>query len=141
MSPKCHRNFLCRQKNDGEKKYCKKYQRKFLDLWNDSEMSSSSRNYDRLRDERKLNGRTRRSPSSSRRRRSTSRRREKVIIMRTPLYRLKMEYGGYHKIKHFACHRDFFVHEIPRIKHTQNASFPGIKHFRASHWLKIGWVI
>ena len=28
-------------------------------------------------------------------------------------------YGGYHKIKHFACHRDFFVHEIPRIKHFQ----------------------
>ena len=27
---------------------------------------------------------------------------------------------GYHKIKHFACHRDFFMHEIPRIKHTQN---------------------
>ena len=35
-------------------------------------------------------------------------------------------YGGYHKIKHFACQRDFFVHQIPRIKHTQNASFPGI---------------
>ena len=48
---------------------------------------------------------------------------------------------GYHKIKHFACYRDFFLHEIPHIKHTQNASFPGIKHFRASHWLKIGWVI
>ena len=41
--------------------------------------------------------------------------------------------GGYHKIKHFACHRDFFLHEIPRIKHTQNASFPGIKHFRAMY--------
>ena len=50
-------------------------------------------------------------------------------------------YGGYHKIKHFACHRDFFVHQIPRIKHTQNASLPGIKHFRASHWLKIGSII
>ena len=45
---------------------------------------------------------------------------------------------GYHKIKHFACHIDFFVHEIPHLKHTQNASFPGIKHFRASHLLKIG---
>ena len=42
------------------------------------------------------------------------------------------KYGGYHKIKHFACHRDFFVHKIPRIKHTQNASYPGIKHFQ---WL------
>ena len=39
-------------------------------------------------------------------------------------------YGEYHKIKHFACHRDFFVHQIPRIKHTQNASYPGIKHFK-----------
>ena len=37
--------------------------------------------------------------------------------------------GGDHKIKHFACHRDFFVHKIPRIKHTQNAPYPGIKHF------------
>ena len=45
-------------------------------------------------------------------------------------------YGGYHKIKHFACHRDFLLHEIPCIKHTQNAPFPSIKHFRASHWLK-----
>ena len=27
----------------------------------------------------------------------------------------------YHKIKHFVCHRDFFVHRIPCIKHTQNA--------------------
>ena len=32
---------------------------------------------------------------------------------------------------------EIFLHEIPRIKHTQNTSFPGIKHFRASHWLKI----
>ena len=38
-------------------------------------------------------------------------------------------YGGYHKIKYFACHRDFFLHEIPHIKHTQNASYPGIKYF------------
>ena len=39
-------------------------------------------------------------------------------------------YVGYHKIKHFACHRDFFVHEITRIKHTQNSLYPGIKHFQ-----------
>ena len=26
----------------------------------------------------------------------------------------------YHKIKHFACHREFFLHQNPRIKHTQN---------------------
>ena len=39
---------------------------------------------------------------------------------------------GYHKIKHFACHRDLFVLQLPRIKHTQNASNPGIKHFK---WL------
>ena len=37
---------------------------------------------------------------------------------------------GYHKIKHFACHRDFLVYEIPRIKHTQNASYPGIRHLK-----------
>ena len=43
-------------------------------------------------------------------------------------------YGGYHKIKHFACHRDFFVREIPRIKHTQNALYPGIKLFE---WLSL----
>ena len=49
-----------------------------------------------------------------------------------------LNYGRDHKIKHFACHRDFLVHEIPRIKHTQNASFSDIKHFGASHWLKIG---
>ena len=36
---------------------------------------------------------------------------------------------GVPKIKHFACHRDFFVHEIPRIKHTQNALYPSMKHF------------
>ena len=47
----------------------------------------------------------------------------------------------YHKIKHVACHRDFFLHVITPIKHTQNASFPDIKHLKASHWLKIGWVI
>ena len=41
-------------------------------------------------------------------------------------------YGVDHKIKHFACHRDFFLHEIPCLKHTQNASYPGIKHFK---WL------
>ena len=34
---------------------------------------------------------------------------------------------GYHKIKHFACHRDFFLHEVPRIKQT--ALYQGIKHF------------
>ena len=39
-------------------------------------------------------------------------------------------YGGYHKIKHFACHRDFVLHQIPRIKHTKNALYPGIKHFK-----------
>ena len=39
---------------------------------------------------------------------------------------------GYHKIKHLACHRDFFLDEISRITHTQNASYPGIKHFK---WL------
>ena len=38
----------------------------------------------------------------------------------------KHEIRGYHKIKHFACRRDFFVHKIPRIKHKQNASYPGI---------------
>ena len=43
-----------------------------------------------------------------------------------------LTYGGYHKIRHFACHRDFFVHQIPRIKHRQNASYPGMKHFQ---WL------
>ena len=53
----------------------------------------------------------------------------------------KIKLRGYHKIKHFACHRDFFVHQIPRIKHTKNASFPGIERFRASHWLKIGCFI
>ena len=60
------------------------------------------------------------------------------IMIRSVNFFYTRNYGGYHKIKHFACHRDFFVHQIPRIKHTQNASFPGIKHFRASHWLKIG---
>ena len=44
--------------------------------------------------------------------------------------KFKWKYGGYHKIKHFACHRDFFAHEIQRIKHTQNAFYPGIKHFK-----------
>ena len=39
-------------------------------------------------------------------------------------------YGGDHKIKHFAYHRDFLVHEIACIKHTQNASYLGIKHFQ-----------
>ena len=65
------------------------------------------------------------------------------ILLKLQSYsaRNKPNYGGYHKIKHFACHRDFFVHQIPRIKHTQNAPFPGIKHFWASHWLKIGWFI
>ena len=29
---------------------------------------------------------------------------------------------GDHKIKHFACHRDFFVNEISRIKHTQTGT-------------------
>ena len=45
-------------------------------------------------------------------------------------------YGGYHKIKHFAWHRDFFVHEIPLIKHTQNIPYPGIKHFSSYHKIK-----
>ena len=54
------------------------------------------------------------------------------------LYVIGFVIRGYHKIKHFACHRDFFLHEIPRIKHTPNTSFSGIKHFRVSHWLKIG---
>ena len=40
-----------------------------------------------------------------------------------------LNYGGDLKIKHVACHRDFFVDKIPRIKHTQNALYPGIKHF------------
>ena len=38
-------------------------------------------------------------------------------------------YGGYHRIKHFACYRDFFVPN-PRIKHSPNALYPGIKHFQ-----------
>ena len=82
---KCQRK-LCQRKCQELKpiKFLKSFENgnseNFLDLWNDSEMSSSSRNYDRLRDERKLNGRSRRSPSSSRRRRSSSRRREKVRI-------------------------------------------------------------
>ena len=42
-----------------------------------------------------------------------------------------VKYGGDHK-KHFACHREFFVHEILRRKQTQNASYPGIKGFQ---WL------
>ena len=48
------------------------------------------------------------------------------IPMKNPLHKQNVlfQYGGYHKIKHFACHRDFFLHEIPRIKRTQNASFP-----------------
>ena len=29
-------------------------------------------------------------------------------------------YGSDHKIKHSACHRDFFVQEIPRIKHISS---------------------
>ena len=62
----------------------------------------------------------------------------KIQKIQKPILFSKTKYGEYHKIKHFACHRDFFAHEIPRIKHTQNATFPGIKHFRASHWLKIG---
>ena len=51
------------------------------------------------------------------------------------------ESGGYHKIKHSACHRDLFLHEIPRSKHTQNASYAGRKHFKwlilfsANDWL------
>ena len=82
---KCQRK-LCQRKCQELKpiKFLKSFENgnseNFLDLWNDSEMSSSSRNYDRLRDERKLNGRSRRSPSSSRRRRSSSRRREKVTV-------------------------------------------------------------
>ena len=40
-----------------------------------------------------------------------------------------LKYGGVNKLKHFACRRDFLMHKIPRIKHTQNAPDPGIKHF------------
>ena len=46
--------------------------------------------------------------------------------------------GVDHKIKHFACHQDFFVHEIPRIKYTQTALYPGIKHF--SSYLMIAYI-
>ena len=44
----------------------------------------------------------------------------------------------------FSARTDFFVHDIPRIRHSPNALYPGIIwviHFRVSHWLKIGWVI
>ena len=43
---------------------------------------------------------------------------------------------GYHKIKHFACERDIFVREIPRLKHISSRSislksfeYPRFKHF------------
>ena len=43
---------------------------------------------------------------------------------------------GYHKIKHFACERDIFVREIPRLKHISSRSislksfeYPRLKHF------------
>ena len=43
------------------------------------------------------------------------------------------------KIKQFASHTDFIVHEIPWIKHTRNAQYP-IKHF-SSYSILRGWVI
>ena len=48
------------------------------------------------------------------------------------------KYGRDHKIKHFACERDLFVREIPRIKHfsshsvSKNFEYSRIKHF-SSH--------
>ena len=49
-------------------------------------------------------------------------------------------YGGDHKIKHFACHRDFFVHEIPRIKNMQNVSYPGILYPAMEHFAYVLYV-
>ena len=40
-------------------------------------------------------------------------------------------YGVDHKIKHLACQRDFFVHEIPCIKHMQNVPYPSIPGYLA----------
>ena len=54
------------------------------------------------------------------------------IVMKFPFREMifKCQVRGDHKIKHFAYDRDFFVHEIPRIKHTQNALYPGMKYFQ-----------
>ena len=36
----------------------------------------------------------------------------------------------------FVCYSDFFVHQIPRLKHTWNASYPGIKHLNDSSYFQ-----
>ena len=53
---------------------------------------------------------------------------------------IEFKYGGYNKIKHFACHRDFFVHEIPRIKNMQNVSYPGILYPAMEHFAYVLYV-
>ena len=47
---------------------------------------------------------------------------ENHVVYFKPVLAVLVTYRGVHEIKHFACERDFYVHEFTRIKHISSHS-------------------